>query len=71
MYNNLIYGSHTSGQIAFYEEITLPITSGWQTLVDTWQFETDQVFDLEIIFACTNPDTFWLDLVALNLGTGP
>jgi hypothetical protein len=71
MYNNLIYGSHTSGQLGFYESYTIePDATGWVTLSDSFSFETDQVFQLEIVISCTTPDTLWLDLVALGTGTG-
>jgi len=72
MYNNLIYGSHTSGQLGFYEEYTIEAdATGWVTLTDTFSFETAQVFQLEIVISCTTPDTLWLDLVALGTGTAP
>jgi hypothetical protein len=70
MYNNLIYGSHTSGQLGFYEEYTIePDATGWVMLEDSFSFETNQVFQLEIVISCTTPDTLWIDLVAL--GTAP
>jgi hypothetical protein len=72
MYNSLIYGSHTSGQLEFYESYSLqPDATGWVTLEDTFSFETDQVFQLEIVLTCTTPDTLWIDLVALSTVTTP
>jgi hypothetical protein len=40
-------------------------------LADSFSFETNQVFQLEIVISCTTPDTLWIDLVALGTGTAP
>lgn len=68
LYWNVITPAQPSGQIGSEpeESLTIQPAPNWQTFSNSWSFETQQGFELELLLACENNAPVWIDMVSLG-----
>lgn len=69
LYWNVITPAQPSGQIGNVPEEKFTITPepSWQTFQNSWSFETQQDFQIELLLSCTTSDPVWIDMVSLGV----
>jgi hypothetical protein len=65
---NVITPAQPSGQIGSVpeEKFTIIGNPEWQAFSNTWSFEAQQDFQVELLLACTTSDPVWIDMMTLG-----
>lgn len=65
---NVITPAQPSGQLGTVpeEEFTIIGEPYWQTFSNSWSFEAQQGFEVELLLSCTTSDPVWIDMVTLD-----